>query len=82
MLGISVSKFHKLVPVVKNKDPHRLHDRLEHIPSESHLQNSTRYTTLLWDRTDIFNDIWQADGDRATLSKSQGWGNIPIFHHM
>ena len=29
MLGISVSKFYKLVPVVENKDPHRLHARLE-----------------------------------------------------
>ena len=29
MMSISVSKFHKLVPVVVNKDPHRLRVRLE-----------------------------------------------------
>ena len=34
-------KFHELVPVVENKDPHRLHARLEQTPSESHIQNST-----------------------------------------
>ena len=37
---MSLSKFHELVPVVDNKDPHRLHARLEQSPSESHLQNS------------------------------------------
>ena len=51
---ISVSKFHELVPVVENKDPNRLHAHLEQTPSESHLQNSTRHTTLLWDRTNFF----------------------------
>ena len=52
MLGISVSKFHELFPVVENVDPHRLHARLEQIPSETHLQSSTR-DILLWGRTDF-----------------------------
>ena len=56
MLGISVSNFHELVPVVENKDPHTLHARLEQTPSESHLQISTKHTILLWARTDVFND--------------------------
>ena len=55
MLGISVSKFHELVPVVENKDSHPLHTRLKQTPSESHLQNATRHTTLLLGRT-IYND--------------------------
>ena len=42
--------------VVENKNPHRLHVRLEQTPSESHLQTSTRHTTLLWGRTEFFND--------------------------
>ena len=55
MLGISVSKFHELVPVVENKDPYRLHACLEQTPSEPDPQNSTR-CTLLWGRADFFND--------------------------
>ena len=54
MLGISIPKLYKLVPVVENKDPHRLHAPLERTFSESHLQNSTRHTTSLSGRTDIF----------------------------
>ena len=68
MLDISVSKFHELVPVVKNNDPHRLHTRLEQTPSESHIQNSTTHTELLWDRNDFFND------DFGTLT-----GTEPLF---
>ena len=56
MLGIFVSKFHEFVSVVENNDPLRLHAPLEQSLSESHLQNSTRHTKLLWDRTDYFND--------------------------
>ena len=52
-LGISISKFHELVPVVENKHPHRLHARLEQTPSESHLQNSTKHTTILWGQTNF-----------------------------
>ena len=52
MLGISVSKIHEIVTVVENYDPQLLRARLEQTPSESHLQNSTRHTTLLWGRTD------------------------------
>ena len=52
MLGISVTKFQELVPVVVN----RLHTYLEQTPSESHLQNSTRHTTLRWSRTYFCND--------------------------
>ena len=55
MLGISVSKFHKLIPDVGNKDLHWQHARLE-TPNESHLQNSTRHTLLLWGQTKFFND--------------------------
>ena len=81
MLGISVSKFHELFPVVENEDPHRLHARLGQTPSESHLKNSTRHT-LLWGRLIIFSDDWQVDGDRAivrdvTVVVIYG---IPIFH--
>ena len=46
MLGIIVSNYHGLV-LVEN-DLHRLHVRLKQTPSESHLQNSTRHTSLLW----------------------------------
>ena len=56
MLGIFVSKFHEFIPVVENKDPHRLHVRLEQTPSESHLQNSTRHTKLFWDWTIFLNN--------------------------
>ena len=56
MLGVSVSKFHELVPVVENGDQHRIHTRLEQTLSDSHLQNSTRHTTLFWGRTICFND--------------------------
>ena len=56
MLGITVSKFHELVPVVENKDPHRLHARLEQTPSESRFQNSTRHTKLLWTNQIFLND--------------------------
>ena len=56
MLGISVSKFHEFVPVVENKDPHRLYARLEQTPSESHLQNSKKHTAVLCGRTYFFND--------------------------
>ena len=56
MLGSSVSKFHELVPVVENKDPHRLHSHLEQTLSELNLQNSTRDSTLFRSRTDFFNN--------------------------
>ena len=79
MLGISISKFHELVPVVENKDPHRLLARLEQTPSESHLQSCTKYTTLLWGKTDFFND----DFGRLTGNQPQfrggGVGVIDIF---
>ena len=67
--GISVSKFHELVPVVENKDPHRLHACLEQTPSESHLRNSIRHT-LLWGRTDFFND----DFGRLAGTEPLFWG--------
>ena len=55
MLGISVSKFHELVPVIVNKDPCiDCTSRLEQTPSESRHQNSIRHTTLLWGQTDFF----------------------------
>ena len=40
--------------LLKKKDPHRLHTRLEQTSSESHLQNSTWYETL--GPTRFFND--------------------------
>ena len=61
MLGILVSKFHQLVPVVENKDPHRLHARLEQTPSGSHLQNSTRHITLLWERNYFYTETLLAN---------------------
>ena len=39
MLGMYVSKFHEFVRLVENKDPHRLHARLEQTPSELQRQN-------------------------------------------
>ena len=56
MLGNLASKFHGLVLVVENKDPDRLHARLQQTPSELSLQNSTRHTSLRWAPTDFFND--------------------------
>ena len=82
MLGISVSKFHKLIPVVENKDLHRLLARLEQTPSESHIQNSTRHTTLLWGWTNFFNDDWQVDGDRATVLKHQSCSKTHFSSHV
>ena len=55
MLGNFVSKFHELVLVVDNKDPHRLNAHLEQTTNESYFQNITRHT-LFWGRTDVFND--------------------------
>ena len=66
MLGISVSKFHELVPLVENKDSCQLHARLEQTSSKSHLQNSTRHT-LLWGRTDFFNDDFGRLTETGTL---------------
>ena len=80
LLGIPVSKFHELVPVVENKDPHRLHPRLEQTPSESHFKNSTRHT-LLWGQTEFFSRcLWQVNGGRVTVSRRQGCSNMyPFF---
>ena len=46
-----------MVPVDGSKDLHRLQACLEQTPSESHLQNSTRHTTLLWGQTDFLTMI-------------------------
>ena len=51
MPGISISKFHGRVPLLENNDSHRLHACWGETPSESHLQNSIRHTSLLWGRT-------------------------------
>ena len=56
MLCICVTKFHELVPVVENKDPHQLHACLEQTPNESHLQNSTRHNITLGPNRFLFND--------------------------
>ena len=56
MPSISVSKCREHVAVVENINPHWRYALLEQTPSELHLQNSTRHTTLLWVRTDVFND--------------------------
>ena len=58
MLDISISKFHELIPVVENEDPCQLLALLEQTPSESHLQNSTRHSTLLWGWTDFLNYVF------------------------
>ena len=77
MLGISVSKFHEFVPVVENKDPHRLNAHLKQTPSESHLQNSTTYT-LLWGQPIFFNN----DFGKLMRTKPLFQGNRSIFHHI
>ena len=65
-----VSKYHELIRVVENKDTHRLLARKEYTPRESHIQNPTRHTTLLWDRTHFFKD----NCGRLAATEALFWG--------
>ena len=75
--GYNVSKFHELIPVIENKGPYRLHDRLKKKKKErkklpvNHtfkIPSDTQYYFGV--ETDFFND----DFGRLTGTKPVFWG--------
>ena len=83
MLGISISNFHELLPAAENEGPNRQHARLEQNPCQSHIQKFHQTQKITCGRSDFFQRWrWEINGGRAIVSRLQGFGNGPIFHHM